>query len=86
MLLDLVEVKQILAALMLALMPSILDHSECEQALALTHGTPACWTVWPSVQSRGRNLRNLEYRTKYLFCLGEKSLRQALPSLGLLSY
>ena len=43
--LDLVEVEQLLAALMLALMLQILDHGECEQALALTHGAPACWTV-----------------------------------------
>ena len=64
MLLDLVEVEQLLAALMSALMQQILDHGEGKQALALTHGTPACRTVSPSLPGGrdGLDLRNVDHR------------------------
>ena len=44
-LLDLVKGERHAASLKLALMPSILDHAESEQALALTHDHPARGTL-----------------------------------------
>ena len=45
MLLDLVKGERHAASLKLALMPSILDHAESEQALAFAHGHPARGTL-----------------------------------------
>ena len=60
-LLDLVEVELHIAALMSTLMLHILDHGECEQALALAHGNPTCGTGRPSLPGEGRELRNLNH-------------------------
>ena len=61
MLLDLVQFKLHIAALVSALMLHILDHGECEQAPALAHGNPACGTVQPSLPVGNKEILVTEF-------------------------
>ena len=47
MLFNLLQRELLGATLVFALMLDFLRNSEGQKALALTHDTPACWTVFP---------------------------------------